>query len=109
MYFESGSISDRKGRLEMGWKLLMFCHFLWMGVKAASLDVWGTEPELKEELMTSLISEEIAERQSLARLDEMGSRPQVEFLIPTIKLDCCILAVTKRVGPESLKARCLEE
>lgn len=37
--------------------------------------------------MISAMSEEIAGRRSLTRLDGMGSRTQVELLIPTIKSD----------------------
>lgn len=42
----------------MGGKLLMISGlspgFVRMGVTAVSLSVWGTEPELKEELMNVL-------------------------------------------------------
>lgn len=58
---------------------------------AASLSVWGTEPELQAELMISVMSEEIAGRQSLTRLDGMGSRTEEELLIPTEKLDSSAL------------------
>ena len=65
----------------MGQKLLKISGlspgFLRMGVTAASLSVWGTEIELKEEFMISVMSEEIAGRQTLTRLDGMGSRAQV--------------------------------
>lgn len=54
---------------------------------AASFSVWGTEPELREELIMYMMSEEIAGRQSLTRLDGMGSRVEVELLIPTMTLD----------------------
>ena len=78
----------------MGQKLLKISGlspgFLRMGVTAPSLSVWGTEPGLKEELMISMRSEEIAVRQSLTRLDGMGSRTQVELLIPAIKPDSSI-------------------
>ena len=76
----------------MGRKLLRISALspgsLRMGVTAASLSVLGSETELKEELMLSMMSEEIAGRQSLTRLDGMGSRTQL--LIPAIKLDSSI-------------------
>ncbi len=65
------SIFDRKGRLEMGQKLVILSGlspgFLRIGVIAASLSDWGTEPELREELMISVMSGEIAGRQSFTR------------------------------------------
>ena len=54
--------------------------FLRMGVTAASLSVWGTEPELMEEFIVFVMSEELAGKQSL---NGMESRTQVELLIPT--------------------------
>ena len=53
----------------------------------ASLRGWGTEPELKEDLMMSMISGEMAGRQSFTSLDGMGSRAQVELLMPATSLD----------------------
>lgn len=52
-------------------------EFLRMGGDSSQSECLGTEPELKEELMTSVMSEEIPERQFLPRLDGMGSRTQV--------------------------------
>lgn len=57
---------------------------------AANLSIWGIESERKEDLMISVISDEIAGRQSLTRLDGMGSRTEVELLSPTVKLDSSI-------------------
>lgn len=75
----------------MGRKLLLISGlspgFLRMGVMAASFSVWGTEPELREELIMFMMSGEIAGRQSLTRLNGMGSRVEVELLIPTMTLD----------------------
>ena len=65
------SILDRKGRLEMGRKFDMMPGlspgFLRMGVTAASLSKWGTEPDLRENLMISVISVEMAGKESLMR------------------------------------------
>lgn len=56
----------------MGRKFLMVSGFnpgfLKKGVTAASLRMWGTEPELRKELMT-VMSEEMAGRQSFTSLD----------------------------------------
>lgn len=59
--------------------------FLRMSVTAASLNVWGTKPDLQEELI-SVMSEETAGRQSLKRLDGMVSTVQVVLFVP-MKLD----------------------
>ena len=64
--------------------------FLRMALTAASLNIWGTETDLKGDLMISVMSEEIARRQCLTRLDGIGSRTQVELLIPAITLDSSI-------------------
>lgn len=64
--------------------------FLRMVVTAASLRVWETEPELKEELMMSVISGEMAGRRSSTSVDGMGSRAQVEYFMPIMSLDSCI-------------------
>ena len=73
----------------MGRKLLMVSGsspgFLRMGVTAASLSVSGIEPELREELIIAMMSGAMAGRQSLTRVDGMGSRIQVELLIPVVK------------------------
>jgi len=65
------SILDRKGRLEMGRKFDMMSGlspgFLRMGVTAASLSERGTEPDLREELMISVMSVEMAGKESLMR------------------------------------------
>ena len=65
------SILDRKGRLEMGRKFNKMSElspgFLRMGVIAASLSEGGTEPDLKEELMISVMSVEMAGKESLMR------------------------------------------
>lgn len=80
------SILDRKGRLEMGRKFDIMSGsspgFLRMGVTAASLSEGGIEPELREVLMISVMSVEIAGRQSLMRWDGMGSRTHVDVFIP---------------------------
>lgn len=83
----------------MGWKLLMVSG-LSPGVTAVSLSVWGAEPKLKEQLKASVMNEEIAGRQSLTRLDGMGSRTQVEFLVPTIKLDSSGMHGRTKIGVE---------
>lgn len=53
----------KKERLGTGWKLLMISGlspgFLRMEVAAFNFSVCGTEPELKEELLVSLINEEM--------------------------------------------------
>ena len=86
-------IFDRKGRLEMGRKLFGLSGsrpgFLMMGVMAASLRVWGTEPEQREALMKSMMSGEITGRQSLMSLEGMGSRLQVEVFIPVMMVVNC--------------------
>lgn len=78
----------------MGLKMLMKSGlspvFLRMGLTAASLSVWGIEPELKGELLIFVMSEEMARRQSLTRVDVMGSRAQVELLIPNMMSDSSI-------------------
>lgn len=53
--------------------------FLRMGVTAANLRDWGTDPEVREELMMMAISGEIVGRQDLTREDGMGSRTEVEY------------------------------
>ena len=59
--------------------------FLRMGVTAASFRVWGTKPEVREELMMVTMSGEIAGRQSLMMEDGMGSRMDVElFMLVTM-------------------------
>ena len=82
------SIFDMKGRLEMGRKLLGLSGlrpgFLMMGVTAASLRVWGTEPELREVLIMVVMSGEITGRQSLMSVEGMGSKVQVEVFIPVM-------------------------
>ena len=71
------NIFDRKARLEMGRKLLLVSGSspgsLRIGVTAASFSVSGTEPELKDELMITVMSGEIGGRQSLT--DWMGWGP----------------------------------
>ena len=63
--------------MEIGLKLMMKSglspSFLRMGLTAASLSVWGIEPKLKEELMIFVMSEEMARRQSLTRVDVIQS------------------------------------
>ena len=65
------SILDRKGRLEMGRKFDMMSGlspgFLRVGVTAASLSEWGTEPDLREELIISLMCVEMAGKKSLMK------------------------------------------
>lgn len=61
--------------------------FLRMGGTAANLSEGGIEPELREELMISVMSVEIAGRQSLMRLDGMGSRTHVDVFIPVTIFD----------------------
>ena len=60
--------------------------FLSIGVMAASLSEWGTEPEVREELMICVMRGEMAGRQSLTKLDGMGSKTQVEVLMPDVKV-----------------------
>jgi len=77
----------------MGRKLLGLSGFkpcfLMIGVMAASLRVWGTEPELREVLIIPVMSGEITGRQSLMSLDGMGSRVQVEVFIPVMMVVNC--------------------
>ena len=86
-------ILERKGRLEMGRKLLGFSvlrpGFLMMGVMAASLRVWGTDPEPREVFMMLVMSGEMTGRQSLMSLDGMGSRVQVVVFIPVMRVFSC--------------------
>jgi len=56
--------------------------FLRIGVIAASLRGGGTMPEVREELMISVMSGATEERQAVTRVEGMGSRGQVEDLMP---------------------------
>lgn len=47
--------------------LCVILDFMRIMMRAVSLSVWGTEPELKEKLMLSVMSEEITGSQSLTR------------------------------------------
>lgn len=51
--------------------------FLRMGVTAASLRGAGTEPVVREELITEMMSGLMEGRQALIRVEGMGSRAQV--------------------------------
>lgn len=63
--------------------------FLRIGVTAANLREGGIKPVLKEELMISVISGEIAGKQFLIRHDGMGSKTHVDVFIPVMILDSC--------------------
>lgn len=72
-------IFDRKGEIGNGLEITPIA-----GATAASLGVWRTELELKEKLITSVMSEEITRRQ--AWQDLMGWDPDHKLLIPTMML-----------------------
>lgn len=85
-YFrQKGEIGDGPVKFDM--MLGLSSGFLRMWVTAASLSEWGIEPELREELMISVMSVEIAGEQSLVRWDGMGSRTHVDVFIPVKILD----------------------
>ena len=67
--------------------LLSLLCFLRMGVTAARLGDWGTGPELREELIIFVMSEEMAGRQFLTRWGGMGSRAQVRLFISAMMVD----------------------
>ena len=79
-------IIERKGRLEMGWKLLSVSGasggFLGGGVRGASLGGGGTRPVNREEFITEMIRGKSVGRQVMARVEGMGSRMQVEVFMP---------------------------
>lgn len=58
-----------------------------VGVTAASFSVWGTEQELKEQLMIYVMGKETVGKLSLTRLLSIESTMEVELRIPNIKLD----------------------
>ena len=57
---------------------------------ATSLRDWGTQPELREEFIIFVMSEEMAARQFLTRWDGMESRAQVGLFISTMMVDSSI-------------------
>lgn len=78
-------IFDRKGRLEMGRKLLGSSGsrpgFFSIGVMAAILKAEGTVPEVRDEFTMSRTSGLRQGRQDLISEDGIGSNGQVESLI----------------------------
>lgn len=92
------SILDRKGRLDMGRKFARLSGsrpgFLSIGVIAASFRDCGTEPDVSEELIISVIKGEIIGRHVLMRGEGMGSREQVGVLM----LDRSLVSCTEEMG-----------
>lgn len=60
-----------------------------MGVTAACLRICGTEPELREDLIMSTMSGEMAGRLFMMSFDEMGSREQVDVFTPDRMVGNC--------------------
>lgn len=84
-------ISDRKW--EIGDRLeivhdnrLKLRLFRGRGVTVDGFSVWRSEPELKEELMIIVMSEEIVGRSSLTKMAEMRTRTREELLIDAMKV-----------------------
>ena len=77
---------ERSGRLEMGLKLLGSSGsrpgFLRRGVMAAILRGLGTVPEVREELMMSVMSGAREVEQVLTRTEGRGSRGEVDLPPP---------------------------
>lgn len=88
-------ILDRKGRLEMGRKLLGFSGsrpgFLSIGVIAATLKAEGTVPEVREEFMMAVMSGLRQVRQCLTSADGIGSNRQV---VRWILLKCLVISIS---------------
>ena len=88
-------------RLEMGLKLLGSSEsrpgFLRRGVMAASLRGGGTVPEVREELMVSVISGAREVKQALTSSEGMGSRGEVDDFMVEIILERSAVVIGEKV------------